>query len=287
MRKIGFIGVGIMGASMVRNLMKRGFSLSVYTRTKAKAAALLDEGARWCDSPAECAAGQDAVITMVGYPKDVEEVYFDGILDSAPRGCHLIDMTTSSPALAVRIFGAAAERGLFALDAPVSGGDVGARNGTLSIMVGGERSAFDACLPVFEAMGKTVTHMGPAGCGQHTKMANQIAIAGTIAGVCEAISYARASGLDPQVMLSAIASGAAGSWQLSNMGPRILGGDLAPGFYIRHFLKDMRIAAAQAESTELPLGVLHEVLRMYEKLEEEGLDHLGTQGLIRYYEEYL
>jgi 3-hydroxyisobutyrate dehydrogenase/2-hydroxy-3-oxopropionate reductase len=241
----------------------------------------------WCESAGECAKGQDAVITIVGYPKDVEQVYFgeDGILENARPGAYLIDMTTTSPQLSQRIFEKAKEKGLHALDAPVSGGDTGAKNGTLAIMVGGEKQAFDDCLPIFEAMGKNIVYQGPAGCGQHCKMANQIAIAGTIAGVCEAIAYAKAKGMDPQVMLDTIGSGAAASWQLSNNGAQILKGNMDPGFFIKHFIKDMSIADEEAQAAGLQLGVLDEALRMYRELAEKGLGDLGTQALIQYYED--
>ena len=196
MKNIGFIGIGVMGESMARNLSRHGFNVSIYSRTKAKAQALIAEGLTWCDTAAECASGQDAVITIVGYPKDVEEVYFGegGVIANANPGTFLIDMTTTSPQLSKRIYEEARARGLAALDAPVSGGDGGARDGTLAIMVGGERAAFDACMPLFEAMGKNIFYEGPAGSGQHVKMANQIAIAGTISGVCEAVATVKANG---------------------------------------------------------------------------------------------
>ncbi len=286
MKKIAFIGLGVMGNAMAQNLMKAGYSLKVYTRTKEKAAQTLEKGALWCDTVAECVKDAEAVITIVGYPKDVESVYFGetGILENAPKGCYLIDMTTTEPGLSARIYAAAKERGMFALDAPVSGGDTGARNATLAIMVGGDEAAFEACKEILAAMGSKLTYTGGAGCGQHTKMANQIAIAGAIAGVSEALSYARATGLDPQVMLEAIASGAAGSWQLSNQTPKMMVGDYAPGFFIKHFIKDMRIADEAAREAGAELGVLELVLAMYKKLEAAGDGELGTQALIRYYE---
>lgn len=285
MKNIGFIGVGVMGASMVRNLMKNGFNVSVYTRTKEKAAGVIDEGAAWRGSVAQCTAGQDAIITMVGYPKDVEEVYFKeaGIIASASPGTHLIDMTTTSPALSARIQSAAAARGLSAVDAPVSGGDVGARNGTLSIMAGGDREAFDKCQPLLSAMG-TARYVGPAGAGQHAKMANQIALAGAIAGVCEAIAYTKSMGLDVQTVLNCISRGAAGSWQMDNMAPRMLDDDMAPGFFIKHYIKDMDIALEEAELAGRHLPILNQVAKEYRSLSEKGMDDLGTQALIRYYE---
>jgi len=222
---------------------------------------------------------------MVGYPKDVEEVYFGkgAILDSAEQGAILADMTTTSPKLAERIFAAAKEKGLFALDAPVSGGDSGARNGTLAIMAGGEEEAFRRALPVFECMGKSIHYMGRAGSGQHTKMANQIAIAGAVAGVAEAIAYARAAGLDPSAMVDAISGGAAGSWQLNNNGRKMLEEDYAPGFFIKHFIKDMGLAREEAEDRRLDLPVLNKALAMYEELAARGLADDGTQAIIKAY----
>ncbi|MDD3192455.1 MAG: NAD(P)-dependent oxidoreductase [Oscillospiraceae bacterium] len=286
MKKVGFIGIGVMGKSMARHLMQHGYEVSVYNRTQKKAQEILDEGAIWCASAGECAKGQDAVITIVGYPKDVEEVYFGagGVIENAKPGAYLIDMTTTSPRLSQEIFRQAAAKGLHALDAPVSGGDTGAKNATLAIMVGGEKEAFDACLPLFEAMGKNIVYQGPAGSGQHCKMANQIVIAGTIAGVCEAIAYAKAQGLDPDVMLDTISTGAAGSWQLSNNGAQILKGNMDPGFFIKHFIKDMSIATEEAAQRGLDLGVLDQTLQMYRELEADGLGDLGTQALIRYYD---
>ncbi len=286
MKNIGFIGTGVMGESMARNLSKHGFNVFIYSRTKSKAQALIDEGLIWCNSVAECAAGRDAVITIVGYPKDVEEVYFSeaGILASAKPGAYLIDMTTTSPRLSKRIYEAARTRGLFALDAPVSGGDGGARAGTLSIMVGGDKPAFEACRPIFEAMGTNIFYEGPAGSGQHVKMANQIVIAGTVSGVCEAVAYARAAGLDLDAALKAIGCGSAASAQLQKVAPKMVSGDFAPGFYIKHFIKDMTLAQQEAEATGLSLDILGQVLRMYKSLEDEGKGDNGTQGLIEYYE---
>lgn len=288
MKTIGFIGLGVMGGSMAGHLLDAGYALKLYTRTQSKAQPLLDRGARWCATVAECAARCDAVLTMVGFPKDVEEVYFGtgGIVANAEPGAILIDMTTTDPALAVRIHEEAAARGLSALDAPVSGGDVGAKNATLSIMAGGEKEAFDAALPLFERMGKTVVYTGPAGTGQHTKMANQIAICGAIAGVCEAVTYARANGLDPSNMLSCIGGGAAGSWQLANMAPRMLKGDFAPGFFIKHQVKDLRLAQKSAAAADIELPILNDVAAMYEALARAGKGELGTQALIQYYQQH-
>lgn len=286
MKKIGFIGVGIMGKSMVRNLMKAGFEVAVYTRTREKAEEVIKEGAKWCEDVSSCAKGRDAVITIVGYPADVEEVYFGekGILSSADPGTCLIDMTTTSPRLAVRIYEEGKKRGLKAIDAPVTGGDTGAKEGTLTILAGGDEEDFNRCLPVFEAMGKAIKYQGKAGNGQHTKMCNQIAIAGALSGVCEALAYARANGLDERTMVESIGTGAAGSAQLKALAPRILLGDFAPGFFIKHFIKDMKIAAEEAKDVNLHLGVLEYVLSMYETMAEEGHGDEGTQALVKYYQ---
>lgn len=287
MKKIGFIGIGVMGAPMAGHLLKAGYSVAVYARRKEAADALVSQGAEFCSSIAQCAKGRDAVITMVGFPKDVEEVYFgeQGILQNASTGTILIDMTTTSPRLSLRIAQAAAEKGLCALDAPVSGGDVGARQATLSIMVGGDPTVYQACLPLFQAMGKQVVYEGPAGSGQHTKMANQIALGGAIAGVCEALAYGKRAGLDLPTMLQSISAGAAGSWQMSNMAPRMLASDFAPGFFIKHYIKDMDIALQEAEGFGLHMQVLEEVRKMYVALAQEGKENLGTQALYQYYEQ--
>ncbi len=287
MKTIGFIGTGIMGSSMVRNLMKAGYEVAVYNRTKAKADDLVKEGALWCDSPESCAKGRDVVITIVGYPKDVEQVYFGehGVFAGADKGTCLIDMTTTSPKLARAIYERGKEKGFSVLDAPVTGGDSGARAGTLTILAGGDKETFDLCLPVFQAMGKAIYYEGPAGSGQHTKMCNQIAIAGALSGACEALAYARAVGLDPAIMLESISTGAAGSAQMTNVASRILKDDYQPGFFIKHFIKDMKLAEEEAETAGEKLPVLECVLKMYEQLEEEGQGDLGTQALIHYYEE--
>lgn len=286
MKKIGFIGIGIMGKSMVRNLMKAGYEVAVYSRTKSKAEDILSEGAIWCEDVKACSKGRDVVITIVGYPQDVEEVYFgeNGIIANADKGTCLIDMTTTSPKLAVRIYEEAEQAGLKALDAPVTGGDTGAREGTLTILAGGDRETYDCCLPVLEAMGKAIRYEGKAGNGQHTKMCNQIAIAGALSGVCEAMVYAKANGLDVDTMVDSIATGAAGSAQLNAMAPRILSGDFAPGFFIKHFIKDMKLAAEEAEGAGIRLGVLDHVLSMYESMAASGHEDEGTQALVKYYQ---
>ncbi len=286
MKEIGFIGIGVMGKSMVRNLMKNGYKLYVYSRTKRKALEIIDEGALWCDSVKDCVKDVKAVITMVGYPKDVEEVYFgeEGILNAAKPGTYVIDMTTTSPKLSKKIYDKAVSKGIHALDAPVSGGDVGAKNATLSIMVGGDKEDYEKCLPIFKALGTNIIYEGQAGFGQHTKMANQTALTGVLASLCEAIAYARSVGLDVKTMLDSISTGAAGSWQMSNMAPRILKNDYAPGFYIKHYIKDMEIALEETQDVNLKLGILEDVLKMYKKLEMDNFGDLGTQALIKYYE---
>ncbi|NLU11310.1 MAG: NAD(P)-dependent oxidoreductase [Tepidanaerobacter acetatoxydans] len=282
---IGFIGTGVMGRSMAANLLKSDYKVMVYNRTKAKAEELIKQGAIWKDTVAEIARETNVTITMVGYPKDVEEVYFGegGIIQNAKAGSYLIDMTTSSPKLAQKIYEAAKAKGLHALDAPVSGGDVGAREAKLSIMVGGESAAFETIRPIFEAMGKNIVLQGGAGAGQYTKMCNQIAIASNMIGVCEAMAYAKKAGLNPQNVLKSIESGAAGSWSLSNLAPRMLSGDFEPGFYIKHFIKDMRIALESAKEMGLKTPGLELALSLYEELAQKGEENSGTQALFKYY----
>ena len=286
MRKVGFIGVGIMGKSMVRNLMKAGFELHIYARNRAKVEDVIGEGALFHDSIAACVKGCEAVITIVGFPQDVEEVYFDegGILESADAGAYLIDMTTTSPQISVKISKEGEEKGFHVLDAPVTGGDTGAKAGTLSILVGGKEEDFEACMPLFEAMGTNINYQGEAGCGQHAKLANQIMIAGTLTGVCEALSYAKAKGLDMPTLLKSVSTGAAGIKQLDTFGPKILEEDYAPGFFMKHFIKDMKMALVEANISGLSLEMLSLVLANYEELEAEGLGDLGTQALMKYYE---
>jgi len=283
--KIGFVGTGVMGRSMARNLMAAGHELHVYNRTKARAEELIAQGAIWHDSPGELARYVEVVITMVGYPHDVEEVYLgeNGIIASARPGTYLIDMTTSSPRLAERIEREAAAKGCHALDAPVSGGDIGAREARLSIMVGGDRAAFDAMLPIFRAMGNNIVHQGPAGAGQNTKMCNQIAIASNMVGVCEALGYAMKAGLDPQQVMRSIETGAAGSWSLSNLGPRMLAGNFEPGFYVKHFIKDLGIALQSAEEMGFDMPGVRLARSLYEKLASLGEQDSGTQALFKLY----
>lgn len=284
-QNIGFIGTGIMGSSMVRNLMKAGFQLTVYNRTKSKAKALISEGAAWADSPAACARDQDLVITIVGFPKDVREVYLgkNGIFEGAAPGTYLVDMTTSDPKLAVELYEKAKEAGFHGLDAPVTGGDSGAKAKTLTILAGGDKEDFDAVYPVFEAMGKTIVYTGNAGCGQHTKMCNQIAIAGALAGACEAIAYARAVGLDEEMMVNTIATGAAGSFQLSKVAKRGMEGDFNPGFIMKHFIKDMNLADTAAEKHGLKLDITETVRDICQDLSDHGEANNGSQALLKHY----
>ncbi|MDZ4992084.1 NAD-binding protein [Clostridium perfringens] len=285
MKKIGFIGVGIMGKSMVRNLMKNGFEVSIFARNKGKVLDVISEGAEFYPKITECVKNCDAVITIVGFPKDVEEVYFseNGILENVKKGTYVIDMTTSSPELAVKIYEEAKLRGIKALDAPVTGGDIGAKNGTLTILVGGDEEDYKVCMPIFEAMGTNIHYEGKAGFGQHTKLANQIMIAGAISGVCEAMAYAEEKGLDVKKMLDSVSTGAAGSKQLELVSPKILDNDFAPGFFIKHFIKDMKLARDEALANGLELEVLSKALENYESLEKEGFGDLGTQALIKHY----
>ncbi|HAW85414.1 MAG: oxidoreductase [Spirochaetes bacterium GWD1_61_31] len=285
--KIAFIGTGVMGASMAGHLQKAGAQLTVYNRSPEKATALLSAGASWAATPAEAAKGANLVFSMVGYPADVEAIYFgpQGILAGATAGTILVDHTTSDPALAKRIAEAAAARGLPSLDAPVSGGDLGARSASLTIMVGGDQAAFDAVLPFFEVMGKTVILQGPPGSGQHTKMANQIAIAGTLAASVEAIIYAEKAGLEPRRVLSSIGGGSAQSWQLQNMVPRMLDGNFEPGFYSKHFLKDLRIALNAAKAMPVKLPVLELAERFFTQMAEQGYQDKGTHALYLLYKD--
>lgn len=283
---VGFIGLGVMGHSMAGHILAGGYDLLVYNRSRDKAAELVTRGARWKDDVPSLAAESDVVITIVGYPKDVEEVYLSpkGLVENARPGTVLVDMTTSSPALAVRIAEAAAKRGIPALDAPVSGGDRGAREGTLSIMVGGGKEAYERVLPLLQLLGKNIVLQGGPGCGQHTKMANQIVIASNMMGVCEALAYAKGAGLDPERVLSSISGGAAGSWSLSNLGPRILAGNFAPGFYVKHFIKDMKIAVEEAKNMGLDTPGLTQSLELYERLAAKGCEDDGTQALYKLYD---
>lgn len=283
-QRIGFIGLGNMGCHMAGHLLAAGHSLYVYNRSRDKAEALLARGAHWCATPGEVAANVEVVITMVGYPHDVEQVYLGdgGILAHANKAL-LIDMTTSSPELAQRIAAAAQPVGCRSLDAPVSGGDIGARDAKLSIMVGGTPSAFDEALPILQLMGANIVLQGGPGAGQHTKMCNQIVIASTIMGVSEGLAYAKHSGLDPETVLKSIGGGAASGFQLTVMGGKMIAGDFAPGFYIEHFIKDLGIALAEAERMKLELPGLALARKLFLGLAEQGMARLGTQSLIKHY----
>lgn len=283
--QVGFVGTGVMGRSMVKNLMKAGYSLTVYNRTKASAEELLSLGAGWADTVSELASKCDVIITIVGYPKDVEEVYLSegGLIPNAKAGAILIDMTTSSPLLAKKIAEAGRAKGIETLDAPVSGGDIGARDGKLVIMVGGEPKVFEKVKPIFEAMGTNIILQGPAGAGQYTKMCNQITIAAGMIGVSEALAYAKKAGLDPSRVLESISGGAAGSWSLSNLGPRMIKGDFAPGFFVKHFIKDMNIALESAKEMGLMTPGLELSKSLYEQLASEGEENSGTQVLYKLY----
>ena len=278
---VAFIGTGVMGAPMAGHLMDAGYPLVVFNRTKSRADALVARGAVWADSPGRAAALADIVVTMVGYPADVEAVYLarGGIVERARDGAVLLDMTTSSPALAQRVSAAAAARGIVALDAPVSGGDIGAKNAALTIMVGGDEAAFARIEPLLRVMGANVVLQGGPGAGQHTKMANQVAIAGSMLATVESLAYAQAAGLDPRRVLDSIGAGSAASWSLANLAPRILDGNFGPGFYVKHFVKDLRIALASAEETGIDLPGCALAKRLYEHLEADGGQNLGTQAL--------
>lgn len=286
MTKIGFIGTGLMGHGMIRNLLKNGYQVQIWNRTKTKAEDLINDGANWTDDAAQCAHDVDFIITIVGYPKDVEEVYFGehGVLAGANPGTTIIDMTTTSPQLAQKIYQAAVDHKLLALDAPVSGGLAGAGNGSLSIMVGGDQATFEHAFPVFTAMGKQIVLQGPAGAGQHTKMANQIALAGALAGVCESLRYAKAVGLDPQKMFDTIRAGAAGSAQMEAFMPMLINNNFKATFYMKHFIKDLKIAHNEANDRDLKLAILDQILKECQAVESMGFGDEGTQALYHWYE---
>ena len=280
-KRIGWIGTGLMGNPMVKHLLNAGYKLNVFNRTKQKAEDLIDMGAVWMDSPADIAADSDVIITMIGFPKDVEEVYFGecGIFKRLKQGTILIDMTTTKPSLAVKISEEAVKGGAEFIDAPVSGGQVGAINGTLSIMIGGKKEVVDAVIPLFEVFGKNMVYQGKAGAGQHTKMCNQITVAGTMIGVCEALIYGAKAGLDLNVMLASISKGAAACWTLDVYAPKIVKGDYSPGFTVDNFVKDLSIALEEAEAMQLSLPGLSLVKQLYMSLQATGKGSLGTQSL--------
>ncbi|RIW30205.1 NAD(P)-dependent oxidoreductase [Bacillus salacetis] len=285
--KVGFIGTGVMGKSMAQHLLNKYKNLYVFTRTKEKARDLIGQGAKWSPSPAELASSVDILFTIVGYPQDVEEIYFGekGILENGKKGLIAVDMTTSKPSLAREIYMKASHLDIHTLDAPVSGGDTGAKNGTLSIMVGGEADIFEKALPFMETFGDNIRRQGEAGAGQHTKMANQIAIASNMIGVCEALVYAKRAGLDVEQVLKSIAGGAAGSWSLSNLAPRMVSENYEPGFFVKHFIKDMGIALEEGERMALSLPGLSLAKEMYDELKSMGAENDGTQALIKLWKE--
>jgi 3-hydroxyisobutyrate dehydrogenase len=279
--RIGWIGTGVMGASMCGHVLAKGFAVTVHSRTRAKSEPLLARGAAWADSPAAVAAASDVVFTIVGFPDEVRALYLGdgGLAGQAHAGQVVVDMSTSQPALAAAIADAAAARGAFAVDAPVSGGDVGAREARLSIMIGGDEATVTALEPLWSAMGKTWVRQGGPGAGQHTKMTNQILIASGMVGVCEALLYAHRAGLDPERVLQSVASGAAGSWSLTNYGPRILANNFEPGFYVEHFIKDMAIALDEARRLGLALPGLALAQQLYQSVRALGFGKKGTQAL--------
>ena len=280
--KIGWVGTGVMGRWMCQHVMDLGYQMTVYNRTKAKADPLVDDGATWADSPQAVANNSDVIFTIVGFPADVREVYFggNGILAGAKAGSIVVDMTTTEPSLALEIYQKGQAQDTFSIDAPVSGGDVGARAAKLAIMIGGDEQAVKTIQPLFDAMGQNIVYQGGAGAGQHTKMCNQITIAGTMVGVCEALVYGAKAGLDLEVMLSTISQGAAKCWSLDNLAPRVLKRDFDPGFFVEHFIKDMGIALAEAKQMNLSLPGLALVHQLYLAVQAQGHGRLGTQALM-------
>ncbi|CAH0479363.1 unnamed protein product [Peronospora belbahrii] len=281
--RVGWIGTGVMGASMVGHILKKGYEVTVFNRTLSKCESIKEQGAQVARSPAEVAKVSDIVFGILGYPSDVRKVFLDpewGVLSSIRSGGVIVDMTTSEPSLAKEIYEAAKLKGVSSLDAPVSGGDIGAREGTLSIMVGGDSNTVESMLPLFEIMGKNIRHMGGAGAGQHTKMVNQILIATNMIGVVEGLLYAQKSGLDVEEAIRAVSAGAAGSWSISNLGPRIAKRDFDPGFFVEHFVKDMGIALKEANSMNLSLPGLALANQLYTAVKAQGHGRLGTQSLM-------
>jgi 3-hydroxyisobutyrate dehydrogenase len=279
---IGWIGTGVMGNSMFRHILDKGYKGFVYTRTKAKASSLLEQGAVWCNSPGEVAQKANVVFTMVGFPADVREIYLApvAIIESATPYSVLVDMSTTNPSLAVEIYNMALARHVYAIDAPVSGGDIGAQKATLSIMAGGDKPVFDALEPLFSIMGRKIVYQGKTGSGQHTKMCNQIQIAGTMIGMCESLLYGYKAGLELETMLHSISGGAAACWSLDNLAPRILQRDFEPGFFVRHFIKDMGIALEEARRMELSLPGLALAEQLYQSVSALGYAEKGTQALM-------
>ena len=281
--RIGFIGTGVMGKSIVKHFLVKGHEVMVYNRTKSKTDELVAQGAIWQETPAEVTNASEIIFSMVGYPSDVEEIYYgaNGIFSVEVKDKILVDLTTSTPTLAEKIYQTAKKEGAAALDAPVSGGDLGAQNGTLSIMVGGDQAVYDSVVPLFDIMGKSYSLQGKAGAGQHTKMANQIMIAGTMTGMTEMLVYAKAANLDVEKVLEPVAGGAAQNWSMSNYAPRILKADYSPGFFVKHFIKDLKIALDEAEKMHLNLPATKLATELYERLADQGFDNDGTQALIK------
>ncbi len=280
--KIGWVGTGVMGRWMCQHVIDLGYTATIFTRTKSKADPLLKAGATWANSPAEVAESSDIIFTIVGFPDDVRQVYLgeNGILTTAKLGSIVVDMTTTEPSLAVEVHQAARAQGISSIDAPVSGGDVGAREARLAIMIGGDKEVVDAIHPLFEAMGQNIVYQGEAGSGQHTKMCNQITIAGTMIGVCEALLYGAKAGLDLEIMLSTISKGAAGCWSLENLAPRVLKRNFDPGFFVEHFIKDMGIALDEAKRMGISLPGLSLVHQLYLATQAQGHGRLGTHALM-------
>jgi 3-hydroxyisobutyrate dehydrogenase len=281
--KIGFIGTGVMGSSMVRHLLKADYTVNVYNRTKSKAMPLMEEGATWQDTPAKIAETSDVILTIVGYPKDVEDVYFgeDGLFEGLAEGKTIIDLTTSTPALAEKLAQEAEKIGVTALDAPVSGGDLGAKNGTLTVMVGGDKATYEKVHPILDTFSGELRLFGDAGSGQHTKMANQIMVAGTMTGLIEMMAYAKKAGLELEEVVKMVNGGAARNWSLENYGPRIIKEDYSPGFFVKHFVKDLKIALDEAEKMNLELPATTQAYELYKNLEDAGYGDDGTQTLIK------
>lgn len=282
-KKIGFIGTGVMGASIVKHLLAADYSVTVYNRTKSKADELISLGAKWADTPAEVTEKNELVFTIVGYPQDVEETYFgeNGIFKTATENHILVDMTTSTPTLAQKLYEEGNKRGIKVLDAPVSGGDLGAKNGTLTVMVGGDESTYEKVKPFFDLFSAKVNLQGKAGSGQHTKMANQIMIAGTMTGMAELLVYANAANLDLEKVLDTVGGGSAQNWSLANYAPRILKEDYTAGFFVKHFIKDLKIALDEAEKMSLDLPATRQAKELYEELAQNGFENDGTQAIIK------
>lgn len=279
--RIGWIGTGIMGGPMCGHVLAGGYRTSIYNRTKSKAEDLINKGGVWCTSPDEVAKNSDIIFTILGYPVDVREVYFgkEGLFTSLNTGTVLVDMTTTEPTLSIEIYNKAKDQGAYAVDAPVSGGDVGAQNAKLSIMVGGDEEIFSSILPLLKLMGHQIVYEGGPGAGQHTKVCNQITVGGVMTGICEALLYSYKAGLDPDTMIKTVCAGAASTWLMENLGPKIIDGDFNPGFFVEHFIKDLGIAIAECKRMNIDLPGLNLSIELYEKTRDLGYGKLGTQAL--------